>query len=75
MPHLTSEVLFDRDTTGGLEQVILIYCDFSGEQTTFVGLHDVRSINGTHGLTAGRLCSSKTLVKGLWQHKLKVRTT
>ena len=73
MPHVTSEVSLGRDTTAKLEQAILIYRGPAGEQTTFVSLHDVQTVNGVPGLAAGQLLSSETLatlVEGLWRHKL-----
>jgi PRTRC genetic system protein B len=72
MPNVTSEVYLGRDSTVKLEQAILLYKG-SGEQSTFVSLHDVQMTDGVPNLSAGQLLSSEALsilVEGLWRHRV-----
>jgi PRTRC genetic system protein B len=73
VPNVTSEVNLGRDSTVKLEQAILLYKGASGEQSTFVSLHDVQMTDGVPNLSAGRLLSSEALsilVEGLWRHRV-----
>lgn len=73
MPNVTSEVNLGRDASVQLEQAILLYKGASGEQSTFVSLHDVQMTDGVPNLSAGRLLSSEALsvlVEGLWRHRI-----
>jgi PRTRC genetic system protein B len=73
MPNMTSEVNLGRDASVQLEQAILLYKGSSGEQSTFVSLHDVQTTEGVPYLSAGRLLSSEALgvlVEGLWRHRV-----
>jgi PRTRC genetic system protein B len=73
MPNVTSEINLGRDANVQLEQAILLYKGSSGEQSTFVSLHDVQMTDGVPTLSAGRLLSSEALsmlVEGLWRHRV-----
>jgi PRTRC genetic system protein B len=73
MPNVTSEVNLGRDASVQLEQAILLYKGSSGEQSTFVSLHDVQMTDGVPNFSAGQLLSSEALsvlVEGLWRHRV-----